>query len=81
MVGDQNTGVGEQDLKDFRKQGEKLDRALVTGLMFEVIFGNLQFTGGLPNPAPPGEDPSQRQPGRQSGRRVTWTGSAICSFR
>ena len=38
MVGDQNTGVGEQDLKDFRKQGEKLDRALVTGLMLEVIL-------------------------------------------
>jgi hypothetical protein len=38
MVGDQNTGVGEQNLKDFRKQGEKLDRALVTGLMLEVIL-------------------------------------------
>ena len=38
MVGEQKTGVGEQDLKDFGKQAEKLDRALVTGLMLEVIL-------------------------------------------
>ena len=38
MAGDQKTGVGEQDLKDFGKQAEKLDRALVTGLMLEVIL-------------------------------------------
>jgi hypothetical protein len=38
MTGDQKTGVGEQDLKDFGKQAEKLDRALVTGLMLEVIL-------------------------------------------
>ena len=38
MAGDQTTGVGEQDLKDFGKQAEKLDRALVTGLMLEVIL-------------------------------------------
>jgi hypothetical protein len=37
MVNEQKTGVGEQDLKDFGKQAEKLDRALVTGLMLEVI--------------------------------------------
>ena len=38
MAGEQNTVVGEQNLKDFRKQAEKLDRALVTGLMLEVIL-------------------------------------------
>ena len=38
MAADQTTGVGEQDLKDFGKQAEKLDRALVTGLMLEVIL-------------------------------------------
>jgi hypothetical protein len=38
MVGGHKTGVGEQDLKDFRRQAEKLDRALVTGLMLEVIL-------------------------------------------
>ena len=38
MAGDQKTGVGEQDLRDFGKQAEKLDRALVTGLMLEVIL-------------------------------------------
>jgi hypothetical protein len=38
MTGNQQTGVGEQDLKDFKRQAEKLDRALVTGLMLEVIL-------------------------------------------
>jgi hypothetical protein len=38
MVGGQKTGVGEQDLKDSGRQAEKLDRALVTGLMLEVIL-------------------------------------------
>jgi hypothetical protein len=38
MTGYQQTGVGEQDLKDFKRQAEKLDRALVTGLMLEVIL-------------------------------------------
>jgi hypothetical protein len=38
MTGNQKSGVGEQDLKDFGKQAEKLDRALVTGLMLEVIL-------------------------------------------
>jgi hypothetical protein len=38
MVGNQKSDVGEQDLKDFGKQAEKLDRALVTGLMLEVIL-------------------------------------------
>jgi hypothetical protein len=38
MTGYQQTGVGEQDLKDFGRQAEKLDRALVTGLMLEVIL-------------------------------------------
>ena len=38
MTGNQRSGVGEQDLKDFGKQAEKLDRALVTGLMLEVIL-------------------------------------------
>ena len=38
MVGNQKTGVGEQDLKDFGRQAEKLDRAMVTGLMLEVIL-------------------------------------------
>jgi hypothetical protein len=38
MVGEPKTGVGEQDLNDFGKQAEKLDRALVTGLMLEVIL-------------------------------------------
>jgi hypothetical protein len=38
MAGDKQTGVWEQDPKDFGTQEEKLDRALVTGLMLEVIL-------------------------------------------
>jgi hypothetical protein len=38
MTGDQKTGVREQEPKDLRTQAEKLDRALVTGLMLEVIL-------------------------------------------
>ena len=38
MIGDKKTGVWEQDPKDFGTQEEKLDRALVTGLMLEVIL-------------------------------------------
>jgi hypothetical protein len=38
MAGDKNTGVWEQEPKDLWTQAEKLDRALVTGLMLEVIL-------------------------------------------
>ena len=38
MVGDKKTVVWEQEPKDLRTQAEKLDRALVTGLMLEVIL-------------------------------------------
>jgi hypothetical protein len=38
MTGDTTTGVGERDPKDLGTQEEKLDRALVTGLMLEVIL-------------------------------------------
>ena len=38
MVGDKHTGVWEQGVQDFGTQAEKLDRALVTGLMLEVIL-------------------------------------------
>ena len=38
MTGDKKTGIGEQEPKDLRTQAEKLDRALVTGLMLEVIL-------------------------------------------
>jgi hypothetical protein len=38
MTGDKKSGVGEQEPKDLRTQAEKLDRALVTGLMLEVIL-------------------------------------------
>jgi hypothetical protein len=38
MVGDRNTGVWEQEAQNCGKQAEKLDRALVTGLMLEVIL-------------------------------------------
>jgi hypothetical protein len=38
MTGDKKTGVWEQEPKDLRTQAEKLDRALVTGLMLEVIL-------------------------------------------
>jgi hypothetical protein len=38
MSGDQKTVVWEQEPKDLRTQAEKLDRALVTGLMLEVIL-------------------------------------------
>jgi hypothetical protein len=38
MAGDKKTGVWEQEPKDLRTQAEKLDRALVTGLMLEVIL-------------------------------------------
>ena len=38
MTGDQRTGIRESDLKDPGIQAERLDRALVTGLMLEVIL-------------------------------------------
>ena len=38
MAGDQKTVVWQQEPKDLRTQAEKLDRALVTGLMLEVIL-------------------------------------------
>jgi hypothetical protein len=38
MAGDKHNGVWEQDHKDFGMPAEKLDRALVTGLMLEVIL-------------------------------------------
>lgn len=38
MAGDKKTGVRERDPKDLGTQEEKLDRALVTGLMLEVIL-------------------------------------------
>ena len=38
MAGDTKTGVREQNPKDLGTQEEKLDRALVTGLMLEVIL-------------------------------------------
>ena len=38
MAGDKKTVVWEQGPKDLRTQAEKLDRALVTGLMLEVIL-------------------------------------------
>ena len=38
MTGDKETVVWEQEPKDLRTQAEKLDRALVTGLMLEVIL-------------------------------------------
>ena len=38
MAGDKETGVWEQKPRDFGTQEEKLDRALVTGLMLEVIL-------------------------------------------
>lgn len=44
MAGDKQTVVWEQDPKDWGTQAEKLDRALVTGLMLEVILE----TSGLP---------------------------------
>jgi hypothetical protein len=44
MNGDKKTGVRARDRKDSGAQEEKLDRALVTGLMLEVILE----TSGLP---------------------------------
>jgi hypothetical protein len=44
MAQDQTTGIREPDVKDLGTQEEKLDRALVTGLMLEVILE----TSGLP---------------------------------
>ena len=38
MAGDKKTVVWEQDPKSLGAQPEKLDRALVTGLMLEVIL-------------------------------------------
>ncbi|OGR25718.1 MAG: hypothetical protein A2139_09455 [Desulfobacca sp. RBG_16_60_12] len=38
MDGDKTTGIREGDRKDLGAQEEKLDRALVTGLMLEVIL-------------------------------------------
>ena len=38
MVGDIKTGAGEQKPRYFGTQEEKLDRALVTGLMLEVVL-------------------------------------------
>jgi hypothetical protein len=38
MAGDQTTGISEPDSKELGTQEEKLDRALVTGLMLEVIL-------------------------------------------
>jgi hypothetical protein len=38
MTGDQTTGIRESNLKDPGIQAERLDRALVTGLMLEVIL-------------------------------------------
>jgi hypothetical protein len=38
MVGDKKTGVRDKGPKDLGTQEEKLDRALVTGLMLEVIL-------------------------------------------
>jgi hypothetical protein len=38
MAGDKKKVVWEQEPKDLRTQAEKLDRALVTGLMLEVIL-------------------------------------------
>ena len=38
MAGDKKNIVWEQEPKDLRTQAEKLDRALVTGLMLEVIL-------------------------------------------
>jgi len=43
MVGNQKTGVWQKDKKDLRTQEEKLDRALVTGLMLEVILETSTF--------------------------------------
>jgi hypothetical protein len=44
MDGDKKTGVRARDRKDSGAQEEKLGRALVTGLMLEVILE----TSGLP---------------------------------
>jgi hypothetical protein len=44
MTGDQKIGVREQEPKDLRTQAEKLDRALVTGLMLEVILETSSLT-------------------------------------
>ena len=41
MVGNQKTGIRQKDL---RTQEEKLDRALVTGLMLEVILETSTFS-------------------------------------
>ena len=38
MAGDEKTIVWQPDPKDWGTQAEKLDRALVTGLMLEVIL-------------------------------------------
>jgi hypothetical protein len=38
MVGDVKTGIGDQKPRYFGTQEEKLDRALVTGLMLEVVL-------------------------------------------
>lgn len=38
MVGDRKTGVGERKPRYFGTQEEKLDRALVSGLMLEVVL-------------------------------------------
>ena len=43
MVGNQKTGIRQKDQKDLRTQEEKLDRALVTGLMLEVILETSTF--------------------------------------
>ena len=43
MVGDHNNGVWQQQAQDFGPQAEKLDRALVTGLMLEVILETSTF--------------------------------------
>ena len=67
MAGDKKTGVRTR-AEVLGTQEEKLDRALVTGLMLEVILETSSLTDGPPNPSPPGQDPSQGQPGSQSGR-------------
>ncbi len=43
MTGNRKTGVWQKDKKDLRTQEEKLDRALGTGLMLEVILETSTF--------------------------------------
>ena len=45
MTGDKKTGVWAGDQRDLGTQEEKLDRALVTGLMLEVILETSTFPG------------------------------------